>query len=327
MWYTHVRLGYWSWKEDILTKTLDANIERWLTNSKQFSVKAATYDRLRCSKRLMEHYTIANLTLDELTSEDIQEYINRLVKDGYSFSTVKKQYTLLSAYLKWEYSKGGIRAPIYLNVNLPGKENVAMEEKEKDVFTQVEQAKLMKVLKTLEYPAYGAIALMLELGLRPGEAQTVMWNDILEDRKAIRIHRTLVRLSMDSGATFVQNSAKSETSNRIIPLSNAALNILERIRRSSDSLDGFIFPSARDSSMPITYFAVKYAMIKACERSGVRYRSVHTLRHTFATNCYNRGCDVKILSKLLGHSDVAITYNVYIHLYGDALEEMRKVIE
>ena len=92
-------------------------------------------------------------------------------------------------------------------------------------------------------------------------------------------------------------------------------------------MDGFIFPSARDSSMPITYFAVKYAMIKACERSGVRYRSVHTLRHTFATNCYNRGCDVKILSKLLGHSDVAITYNVYIHLYGDALEEMRKVIE
>ena len=40
-------------------------------------------------------------------------------------------------------------------------------------------------------------------------------------------------------------------------------------------MDGFIFPSARDSSMPITYFAVKYAMIKACERSGVRYRSVH----------------------------------------------------
>ena len=56
------------------------------------------------------------------------------------------------------------------------------------------------------------------------------------------------------------------------------------------------------------------------------YLGMHAFRHTFATNCYERGCDVKILSKLLGHSDVAITYNIYIHLYGDALEEMRRVV-
>ena len=32
--------------------------------------------------------------------------------------------------------------------------------------------------------------------------------------------------------------------------------------------------------------------------------------------------DVKILSKLLGHADVNITYNIYVHLYGDGFEEM-----
>ena len=68
-------------------------------------------------------------------------------------------------------------------------------------------------------------------------------------------------------------------------------------------------------------------MQQACKEANVDYRSVHTLRHTFAANWYNRGCDVKILSKLLGHADVSITYNIYIHLYGDTLEEMRKVIE
>ena len=44
------------------------------------------------------------------------------------------------------------------------------------------------------------------------------------------------------------------------------------------------------------------------------------------TNCYYRGCNVKIMSKLLGHADVTVTYNIYIHLFGDALEEMRSVI-
>ena len=53
---------------------------------------------------------------------------------------------------------------------------------------------------------------------------------------------------------------------------------------------------------------------------------MHVFRHTFATNCYYRGCDVKILSKLLGHSSVTVTYNTYIHLFGDALEEMRAVL-
>ena len=40
----------------------------------------------------------------------------------------------------------------------------------------------------------------------------------------------------------------------------------------------------------------------------------------------SRGCNVKILSKLLGYADVTVTYNIYIHLFGDALEEMRSVI-
>ena len=40
------------------------------------------------------------------------------------------------------------------------------------------------------------------------------------------------------------------------------------------------------------------------------------------SNCYHKGIDVKILSCLLGHADVNITYNLYIHLYGDGFDEM-----
>ena len=60
----------------------------------------------------------------------------------------------------------------------------------------------------------------------------------------------------------------------------------------------------------------------ACKAAGIEYRGEHVFRHTFATNCYHKGIDVKILSKLLGHADVNITYNLYIHLYGDGFEEL-----
>ena len=39
-------------------------------------------------------------------------------------------------------------------------------------------------------------------------------------------------------------------------------------------------------------------------------------------DCYHKGVDVKILSQLLGHADVNITYNIYVHLYGDGFDEM-----
>ena len=41
--------------------------------------------------------------------------------------------------------------------------------------------------------------------------------------------------------------------------------------------------------------------------------SCHSLRHTFATNCISLGCDYKTVSELLGHSNVNITLNLYVH--------------
>ena len=54
----------------------------------------------------------------------------------------------------------------------------------------------------------------------------------------------------------------------------------------------------------------------------ISYMGEHVFRHTFQANCYHKGADVKILSRLLGHADVNITYNIYVHLYGDGFDEM-----
>lgn len=47
--------------------------------------------------------------------------------------------------------------------------------------------------------------------------------------------------------------------------------------------------------------------------AGISRKNFHILRHTFATNCINNGADVKSLSEILGHSDVKITLNRYVH--------------
>lgn len=165
--------------------------------------------------------------------------------------------------------------------------------------------------------------LMMETGLRIGECLALTWNDVLWERRAIRVSKTLIRIA-NRHRMEVQDGAKSFTSNRTIPLSTNAYNLLDDLSRSSEKTNGYIF--AADDGFPISYEAMRYQVQQACEEADVPYLGQHVFRHTFATNCYNRGCDVKILSKLLGHADVAVTYNVYIHLFGDALEEMRSVV-
>lgn len=165
---------------------------------------------------------------------------------------------------------------------------------------------------------------MLEAGLRVGESLALTWDDIDWERRAVAINKTLVRIP-SVGETVVQQGAKSHTSNRIVPLNDIAMDVLARLKQSSDA-GGYIFQDERKRNSPLTFDQLRWCLIIACRKAGVEYRGNHIFRHTFATNCYNRGCDVKILSKLLGHADTYVTYNVYVHLFGDALEEMRNVV-
>lgn len=300
------------------------SISEWLENYKRNSVKPATYDRMKVSLLMMSRYDISGMNVSEIRSNDIQKYINELVRDGYALTTIKKQYTLLTAYMKYAFSQGYISSPVYLGAKLPSQVAVSKKPKNVEAYSVTEQKRLLPILMGLEDDIFGAAVLMMEAGLRVGEALSLEWSDVDWDRRALRISKTMVRLTSEKGATFVQDGAKSKSSNRIVPLSRNAYDILERLFQKSKNSQGYIF---RKQSGTYTYDSAKYHILKAFDRAGIQYKGFHAFRHTFATNCYKRGCDVKILSKLLGHSDVAITYNVYIHLYGDALEEMRSVIE
>lgn len=299
------------------------SINDWMVKYKQNSVKPSTYDRMITSFNLMKKYKIAYTTVDQLCSDDIQEYLNKLVADGFALTTVRKQFNLLTGYLKYANVEGIVPRPIHNNVNMPSQSVVLKPKKEVVAYTEAEQAALYKVFNTHEYVGYDVAALMLETGMRVGEALAISWGDVNWARRSLRINKTFVRLG-NRKRQYVQDEAKSFTSNRTIALSQKALALLKRLQAEEIGTSGFIFHDK--DGKPLSYEAMRYQIRKACEKAGVPYYGQHVFRHTFATNCYHRGCDVKLLSKFLGHADVTITYNIYIHLFGDALEEMRLIL-
>ena len=69
------------------------------------------------------------------------------------------------------------------------------------------------------------------------------------------------------------------------------------------------------------------------DKAGIEGATMHTLRHTYATRCFEAGVDIKAISEQLGHANVKTTYNVYVHLLDDTkakeidkLEELDKFI-
>ncbi len=295
--------------------SLAAYIDEWLSTFKALTVKQSTYDRLVTSAQALKGYPIADMPIEEITCVDIQRYVNQLAEYGYGMTTIKKQMRIVTAPLKQAAALHLIPTNPAVGIRLPDRSNVKKQSRAVLAYSPDEQSMLRWVLETYRRRGYAVMLLMMETGLRVGEALALRWRDVQIERKRLFVHSTIVRLA-NKKQSYVQDSAKSHSSNRTIPLTPRAIEILKHLPRKHE----WVFPDKYGDHL--SYEALRYQTQCACRDAGVEYRGEHVFRHTFATNCYHKGIDVKILSKLLGHADVNITYNVYVHLYGDGFDEM-----
>lgn len=54
---------------------------------------------------------------------------------------------------------------------------------------------------------------------------------------------------------------------------------------------------------------------------------MHTLRHTFATRCIESGMKPKTLQKILGHANISMTMDLYVHVTEDEKEKEMQQFE
>jgi len=297
------------------TISLHTYISLWLDLFKKNEVKPGTYDRLVGSNESLGKYEIGHERVCDVSALDVQFYINQIAKEGYSFSTIKKQLELLRASLRKAVSLKIIPSNPADEVGLPNKN---MIKKPKDVlaYNDKEQKRLQQYIA--EHPDNNAVlcvAFMIETGLRSGEALALRWSEVNIDKHRCHVCATVINPHIPSKA-YVQDTPKTDASIRTVPLNVRATAILNMLKKRASS--EFVFGTDKRLEYPTLIRAIK----KMCKESKVPYRGAHVFRHTFATNCYYKGIDIKILSKLLGHSDVKVTYNTYINLYGDGFDDM-----
>ena len=144
--------------------------------------------------------------------------------------------------------------------------------------------------------------------MRLGELCALKWTDFDFQDMTVIINRTVQRITAKGYMTktiLMETGPKSKCSNRTIPLVDEILKLLEMIKGKQP----YVFGGDR----PLEPRTMQYQFKRILKEAGVDTRNFHILRHTFATNCVESGMDVKALSVILGHSDVKITLNRYVH--------------
>ena len=156
--------------------------------------------------------------------------------------------------------------------------------------------------------AKAAILLCLFTGMRLGELCALKWSDIDCKNRTVTVNRTVQRISATghiSKTILMETSPKSESSKRTIPLTDPVLERLRKLKGDKPYIFG--------EDKPLDPRTMQQRFKRLLKEAGVDDRNFHTLRHVFATNCIENGMDVKALSEILGHADVKITLNRYVH--------------
>ena len=294
----------------------------WLETYKKGKIRPSSYERYQFCLQLLCKDELAHVDVRAIRLEDVQMYINRL--DAMSASTVKKQKLLLGQVFEHAMLTDVIQRNPVQGVQMPPQSH---NTKVVFPYEKDEQEKLVAAFTEenngrphLRY-GWGCV-LILETGLRAGEALALEWGDIDEEKRTLKVTKNMVRVD---GKNIVQKTTKTESGRRTIPLNARAMEAIQHLKAQAVPNCPYVF--ATQSGKHLSYRNLLATMETACEAAGVEHRGLHALRHSFASNLYARGVEVKVISKLLGHASVEITYNRYIHFFeGDIGDTLRQAV-
>ena len=304
-------------KQDIEVKTQQQPADyfesvalEWLSCT-QPQIKQSSYVKYRNMIQLHLIPRFGDHRITAVTRENVNQFCSELLMgDDEHAALSPKSVTSIISVMKniFEYAE---QVKKYDVINLNGI-SVKQTPKRLRILSVNEQQKLCDYLfENFNLCNFG-ILLSLYTGLRIGEICALKWEDVLFDERVLYVHQTMQRLQITNSSTFKTeisvSSPKSECSMRKIPIPDKLYDFMVQYRQSGRT---YFLTGLKDKYIePRTMQNRFKKALQACEIEDANF---HALRHTFATRCVELGFDLKSLSEILGHSNVNITLNRYVH--------------
>ena len=301
--------------------TMKELLEEWLKYSKDiWSPKTYIANAHWCE---IINKSIGHIKLQDINVKILEDFYKELRENTtYSDKTIQHFYTIITTSLKKAIIWGYI-------VNNPNSfiEKPKVRKKEIQCYSPEEVEKLLECIKNecLKYQAM--IYLAIDSGARRGEIVGLTWNDIDFKKQTLNINKS-VQYTKELG--IFEKTTKTQTSDRIIYLSNKTIEILKAYQKEQLENKLKIGNKWEDSKRMFTTIVggdmhpdtPSQILEKIIKKHNLKRFSFHGLRHTSISLQISSGIQAQIISKRAGHSSVSITHSIYSHFFDNEFKEV-----
>lgn len=262
---------------------------------------------------------LGSYKLNEITNIVIQDFYNSLINKGLKPSTVKKVMETLNGCFKYAKTNK-------LIYTIPTDiEKIKAEKPKIEYWSKDEIDFFMDKIKD----QYLHLPIFIEVltGLRIGELCGLRWKDVNLKEGYLKV-RNQVIFDKDNKILLLSPILKTSTSNRKISIPKVLINYLQAIKDDINPKDNDLIIknrygsicNPRNLSMEFTKNIAKY-------EDNLHQISFHGLRHTHATLLIKNGENIKVVSERLGHKDITVTLNTYMHIMDDMVKDTADLLD
>jgi integrase len=305
--------------------TVAAYAAHWLDDVVRPRLKPATFTSYRETLRLHILPTLGQVRVQALRPEHVRTLLARKLAAGLSPRSVQIIHGTLRAMLgEAEREEVITRNPAAI-VRPP-----SLAHEEVEPWSPEEASHFLRA--TASHRLYALFAVGVAVGLRKGELLALQWSDVDLDQGLVHVRQNVQRLP-ELG--LVYGRPKTARSRRTIPLPARSVKVLRahRARQAAEVLalgpawneSGLVFTSSVGTLIEPRNLSRLFDLLIAA--AGVRRIRFHDLRHTCASLLLAQGVPPRVVMDVLGHSQIAITMDLYSHVMPTALREAADAID
>ncbi|KIL44997.1 tyrosine-type recombinase/integrase [Jeotgalibacillus soli] len=311
-------------KEKLLKQGYDLKVIKlktfildWLENDKRGHVRKNTFQTYENSinNHILPYFK--EISLQKITSDQYQAFLNKLVEDGSSKRSIEIIHTTMKNAMEKAVQQKRITDNPCKYAKIRAK---ATEKKIKFIETdQIES--FLRHAYQYGYEHWIFYNVLIETGLRKGEAAALQWNDIDLKEKTINVHKSLDFQAKNDDELF--GDTKNYNSKRIISIDNKLAQELHfhmkwqnqnKLALKDLYRHDLNLVLCRNDGSPMAKSTLFNSFRRILKRADMPDYPIHSLRHTHAVQLLEAGVDMKGVQERLGHGSMQITADVYAHV-------------
>lgn len=292
-------------------------LKYWIEEDKKGSVRKNTYElNLRnINNHILPYFK--HIQVDKITPMLYQKFINHLATQGYSKRTVEIIHgTMYNAYERAIVLRKVQENPC-AGATMKGK----VTEKEMKFIDSGDISNFLKEAYKYGYIYWIFFKLLIDTGLRKGEAAALQWTDIDLKERTITVNKTLDFQTRPGEDLF--GDTKTYKSKRIIKITNELVNDLHFHKKHQNqnklTLNDVYHHDlnlvlCRNDGNYMPKSSLFNAFERISKRAGLPKIPIHSTRHTHVVLLMEAGASMKYIQERLGHGSEQITSDVYAHI-------------